>query len=1157
MPSARVASSASDSNPRTRRSPLARAAACALVIASLATLGCSGAGGSLADRGSAGVDAPRAATVVPGPLVASPSFSRAVAGRRDRSELALRPIESFRRPLPEPPVRLPLDEESTRLLSRAAEAISRGAADAALASVAEVRRRAPFAPEAVEVEVLAQLSRGSPRDLRASVVALAELDGANPLVIAFEGLDAVQAGDDDAALAALAWFVGPDALPRRGVAVPLPTAAAELEEQAAFVAMRLGALRAALDGFDAAIEARAGDAAASRRIEILRADALVGLGREVEALDALGHVVADVPPGDPIAHLADLRRDHLRREAGDVDAVFAEAWSGFSRAPLDEAAWLRVLRAAPGASAEPRRKSVEEIDRGIDGLTAPRARIMRAALGSVGAERGIGVDLEDALLADPGDRAAVRAALRMFAEPRRCARVACELVVRAPNELDAVAAALLASGIEVDALLAALEAERRGSESDALRSRVHAGFGFPEEALAIAEAARMRDRASRSALAAAALAAAELGDEDLLVEIDAEATAAGGAIARVLAASWLAVGADARARERAETALAADPDDERAQLIAALASLGDRSRAEEAGATIRALVARGGRCAGDAWTRLADVEASERRRGIRPSERLAPIDAAPRLMAVARVLDDARVPLFFEAIALAEEIDPTLGAIAVLPTDARSLAANPSLAEWSRRVVADAPALPSRRRFAAIASGSEGAPANASALAARFDMLAVASAEERARAALLRAGLRPRTPSALANLARISIALGQHAEAAAYLDAACRGESAPRPRPARDLILAHGELATAAPAVAAARATAARACIARSAAALGRATFEDMLAAMRALLAAPADAAAIDALAATLANVAEPADASAFAAYGELFRALVAIEDDPFPASRLAQALARRAGLDPDLRGRLATAAIAMSAAAGDGADLAIEFIDAITAAGVRPFASSEDAAKPATTADILVRASGVFSMVGDQAGGETMLLEAIRRDPDHSGGLNNLAYARIVRGKIDDETVAMAERAAKAAPDDPGILDTLGLVRYHQGVLRDGAAGPGAISLYRQALRLRPDQPSLETLDHLGDALWRDGDQQGAIRCWQEVPRVAMLRFPPGPLARNLVEYQRREFGVELVEPEEYIRRQYGAAVERAERKLEEVARGAAPSVEDCRGLR
>ncbi|MFM7135381.1 MAG: hypothetical protein ACKO0W_13815, partial [Planctomycetota bacterium] len=869
-----------------------------------------------------------------------------------------------------------------------------------------------------------QLSRGNPRDLRASVMALAELDGANPLVIAFEGLDAVQAGDDEAALAALAWFVGPNALPRRGAAVPLPTAAAELEEQAAFVAMRLGALRAALDGFEAAIEARAGDAAASRRIELLRADALVGLGREADALDALDGVVADVPPGDPMAHLVDLRRDHLRRRAGEADAVFGEAWIGFARAPLDEAAWLRVLCSAPGAGAEPRRKAVEEIDRGIDGLAPARARIMRAALAAVGTERGDGADLEAALLADPGDRAAVRAAFRMFAEPRRCARVACELVVRAPNELDAVASALLASGSEVDALLAALEAERRGPESDALRSRMYARFGFPEEALAIAETARMRDRASQSALAASALAAAELGDEELLVEIDGEATAAGGSVARTLAAAWLAIGADELARERAALALARDPEDERARLIEALASLGDGGRAQEAAAAIRAIVARGGRCAGDAWTRLADVEASERRRGIRASERLAPIDAAPRLMAVARALDEARVPLFIEAIALAEEIDPTLGAIAIMPTDARSLAANPSLAEWSHRIVADAPALPSRRRFAALVAGPKEPPASASPLAARFDALAVASAEDRARAALLRAGLRPRTPSALANLARISIALGQHAEAAAYLDAACRSESAPRPRAARDLILAHGELAMAAPAVAASRSTAARPCVARAVQALGRATTEDMLAAMRTLLAAPADADAVDAMAATLAAVAGPADASAFAAYGELFRALVAIEDDPFPASRLARALARRTGFDPELRGRLATAAIAMSAASGDGADSAIEFIDAITAAGVRPFASPEDAEKPASTADILVRASGVFSMVGDQAGGEAMLFEAIAREPDHSGGLNNLAYARIVRGKIDDETVAMAERAAKAAPDDPGILD-------------------------------------------------------------------------------------------------------------------------------------
>ena len=149
-----------------------------------------------------------------------------------------------------------------------------------------------------------------------------------------------------------------------------------------------------------------------------------------------------------------------------------------------------------------------------------------------------------------------------------------------------------------------------------------------------------------------------------------------------------------------------------------------------------------------------------------------------------------------------------------------------------------------------------------------------------------------------------------------------------------------------------------------------------------------------------------------------------------------------------------------------------------------------------------------------------------------------------------------MAERAARLAPDDPAVLDTLGVLRYHQGRFRDDASGPGAITLFRQALRVDPDDPSLATLDHLGDALWRDGDQAGAIRCWQQVAQVAKLRYPPDAMARSLREFQRREFGIELVSPVEFVQKQYGRIVDRAEQKLQEVARGVTPSVPECLGV-
>jgi hypothetical protein len=129
-------------------------------------------------------------------------------------------------------------------------------------------------------------------------------------------------------------------------------------------------------------------------------------------------------------------------------------------------------------------------------------------------------------------------------------------------------------------------------------------------------------------------------------------------------------------------------------------------------------------------------------------------------------------------------------------------------------------------------------------------------------------------------------------------------------------------------------------------------------------------------------------------------------------------------------------------------------------------------------------------------------------------------------------------------------MLDTLAAVRYAQRRLRDTPEGAGAISLCRQALRLRPDEPSITTLDRLGDALWRDGDQSGAIRCWQEVGRVARLRHPPTATRETIAAYQRREFGVVVADPAEVMARRFGAVVARAESKLREVAEGRPPSI-------
>lgn len=286
-----------------------------------------------------------------------------------------------------------------------------------------------------------------------------------------------------------------------------------------------------------------------------------------------------------------------------------------------------------------------------------------------------------------------------------------------------------------------------------------------------------------------------------------------------------------------------------------------------------------------------------------------------------------------------------------------------------------------------------------------------------------------------------------------------------------------------------------------------------------------------------------------------MYARLVARNDDPIHVAQLADALARESRLSPAQRALHGAAAVALYAVSGGGVEKSIAVVDRLRGDGIALFARADEAVPSA--AESIFRASSAYAMAGDEIGSEQLLREVIRRDPSIAGALNNLAYVRLSAGTFDAEVVALAEGAATISPANPAVLDTLGWVRYHAGRIRDDARGPGAITLFRQALRIDPDDPSLATLDQLGDALWRDGDQAGAVKCWQQVSQVAVLRYPPEQIARRVREFQRREFGVEVVDPLEYVRRQYLSVVERAEAKLVDVARGRPPALPECLGVR
>lgn len=265
-------------------------------------------------------------------------------------------------------------------------------------------------------------------------------------------------------------------------------------------------------------------------------------------------------------------------------------------------------------------------------------------------------------------------------------------------------------------------------------------------------------------------------------------------------------------------------------------------------------------------------------------------------------------------------------------------------------------------------------------------------------------------------------------------------------------------------------------------------------------------------------------------------------------AGLLTTAFERSGSLPVPIAVRFATAACALDAAVGGRWERSLERLRRVRSRGGQPFSREGDPAE--SEAEAIHRLSGLHSFLGDRDGADRILGKALEIDPDHVLSLNNLAYSAIDRGEIDAETVRRIERAHQLRPDDASILDTLGWLRYKQGRFRDDASGPGAITLISRSIRVRPDDPGLEPLDHLGDALWRSGDRSAAIRAWRAAEELLPVRHPLETIVRGLPEYERDEHGIRLLDPEEFWRRSYADVAGRAARKAATALAGGEPDV-------
>jgi tetratricopeptide (TPR) repeat protein len=147
---------------------------------------------------------------------------------------------------------------------------------------------------------------------------------------------------------------------------------------------------------------------------------------------------------------------------------------------------------------------------------------------------------------------------------------------------------------------------------------------------------------------------------------------------------------------------------------------------------------------------------------------------------------------------------------------------------------------------------------------------------------------------------------------------------------------------------------------------------------------------------------------------------------------------------------------------------------------------------------DLLYETAMYADQLGKHDAFEQMMRKVIEVKPDHAQAYNALGYSLLERNDRVVEGMQLVERANQLAPDDAGIIDSVGWGHYRMGNLEK------SLEFLRRAYNLNPDP---EIAAHLGEVLWIQGIKEQAKKIWgealkshpeNEVLQSAMKKFIP-----------------------------------------------------------